>query len=329
MFSKLNLKWLAGIFAGLLLIAFFLTLHDKEGSTNRNRSFRNKLTDFDSAQVTSLIISPKSNKGQIILKKEGKIWTVSSNEKKYNADEPGIKNLIGSLISLKPMRVAAKDKTSWNEYEVSDSSSTRVQVFAGNKSLADVYIGKFTYQQPNNANPYVRQQGTLTSFIRVAGDNAVYALDGLLSLTFNRQASDFRNHSILNSDSKNWNKLTFTVPAGSFNLQKQNNKWLIDGMLADSAQVAKYLTSIEHLNNTNFIDMPATDKTAPDFMLNIEGINVPEPIKIRAFKSDTTNLYAISSSLNEGTYFSGKGSDLFRKIFIDKNNLVQHIPAKP
>jgi hypothetical protein len=324
MFSKLNLKWLAGIFAGLLLIVFFLTLHDKEGSTNRNRSFKSKLTDFDSAQVTSLIISPKSNKEQFILKKEGKIWTVSSNEKKYNADEPGIKNLIGSLISLNPMRVAAKDKTSWNEYEVSDSSSTRVQVFSGNKSLADIYIGKFTYQQPKNANPYVRQQGTLTSFIRVSGDNAVYALDGLLSLTFNRQASDFRNHSILNSDSKNWNKLTFTGPTGSFNLEKQNNEWMIDGMLADSAQVAKYLTSIEHLNNTNFIDLPATDKTTPDFMLNIEGINMPEPILIKAFKSDTTNLYAISSTLNEGTYFSGKTSDLFRKIFIDKNNLIQH-----
>lgn len=322
MFNKLNLKWMVGIFAVLLLIALILTIHDKKGLTNRNRSFKEKLTDFDSTQVTSLIIYPKSKKDPIVLSKEDKTWTVSSAGKKFSADESGVKNMIGSLFSLNPMRIAAKDKSSWNEYEVSDSNSSRVQVFVGKNVAADIYIGKFTYQQPKNANPYTRQQGTLTSYVRVDGDNSVYALDGLLSLSFNRQASDFRNHVLIYSDCKKWNKLSFSRPEGSYNLLKQNNKWMVDEILADSALVEKYLTSIEYLYNANYVDQPILENTTPDYTLNIEGINIPDPIKIKAFKSDTTNLYVLSSSLNKGTYFSGKQSGLFNKVFVDKNSLL-------
>lgn len=324
MFNKLNLKWMAGIFVVLLLIALVLTIHDKKGLTNRNRSFKEKLTDFDSTQVTSLIIYPKSKKDPIILNKEGKIWTVSSAGKKFNAEESGIKNMIASLVSLTPMRIAANDKSNWKEYEVTDSTSSRVQVFADKKIVADVYIGKFTYQQPKNANPYTRQQGTLTSYVRVAGDNAVYALEGLLSLSFNRQASDFRNNVVIYFDTKKWNRLSFTGPAESFNLIKQNNKWMVDGILADSVRVEKYLTTIGYLYSSNYVDQPTLENTTPEYTLDIEGVNTQNPIKIKAFKSDTTNMYLVTSSLNEGTYFSGKLSGLFDKIFVDKNSLLIH-----
>ncbi len=322
MFNKLNTKWLVGIFAGLLLIVLLVTLNDKKATLNRNRSFRSQLTDFDSARVTSVVIYPKSQKDQIVLKKDGRSWSVQEGNKKYSADESAVKNAIENLISMTAIRMASRDKSSWKEFEVTDSSSTRVQVLTGKKVVADLFIGKFTYQQPKNANQYqyMRQRGTLTSYVRIAGDDAVYALDGLLSMTFNRQASDFRNRVIIKSEAKDWNKLSFAIPGGSFNLIKQNEKWMIDGILADSASVAKYLNGIQNLSSVNYIDQPALDKTEPDYTLSIEGANLQNPIKIKAFRTDTANMYALTSSMNEGSYFSGKQSGLFTKIFVDKNS---------
>jgi hypothetical protein len=247
---------------------------------------------------------------------------------KFNADESAVKYMLDNLVSLKAIRLAARDKSEWKEYEVTDSASTRVQVMTGNKIVADLYIGKFTYQQPKNANQYSRQQGTLTSYVRVSGDNAVYALDGLLGMSFNRQASDFRNRVVIKSDYTIWNKLSFSNPGGSFNLIKQNEKWLVDGILADSAAVVKYLNSIQYLSNSNFIDHPVLEKTEPDYTLSIEGVNIQNSIKIKAFRTDTTNMYALTSSLNEGTYFSGKQSGLLTKIFVDRNSFFAPATSK-
>ena len=329
MFNKLNLKWLGGIFVVLLLIVCIIALHDSKGSINRNHSFKSKLVEIDSAKVTSLVIFPKSDKDQIVLSKDGKTWNVSENGNKFNADELSVKNMLGTLSSLTATRLASRNKSDWKEYEVTDSSATRVQVMTGRKIVADLYVGKFTYQQVQNANPYSRRpQGTLTSYLRVSGDDAVYALDGVLSMTFNRKASDFRNQMIIKSDKKIWDKLSFTIPGGSFSLVKHNEKWLVDGILADSTAVVKYLNAIEYIGNSNFIDHPVLDKTEPDYTLSIEGSNIQSPIKIKAFKTDTANRFAITSSTNEGSYFSGKQSDLFNKIFVDKNSFCIPVVTK-
>ncbi len=323
MFNELSLKWLIGIFVVLLIMVFFIVLHDSKGSITRNHSFKNKLADIDSAKVTSLVIYPKSNKQQIVLSKEGKIWKVSENDKKFNADESAIKNILGTLSSLTATRLASRNKSDWKEYEVTDSASTKVWVMAGKKLVADFYIGKFTYQQLKNAGQYGR--GSFTSYMRISGDDAVYALNGILSMTFNVKASDLRNRIVIRSDKKSWDKLSFKKPDGSFNLVKQNEKWLVDGILADSVAVAKYINAIEWLSNSNYIDHPIMEKSEPDYTLSIEGINIQSPIIIKAYKADTANGFAITSSLNEGNYFSGKQSDLLNKIFVDKNSFF--IPA--
>jgi len=98
---------------------------------------------------------------------------------------------------------------------------------------------------------------------------------------------------------------------------------MVDGLLVDSASVASYLGSIAWLNNSNFIDESLVQSTSPDYNLTIEGDNIPQPIKIKAFRADSANVYALASSLNEGSYFSAKASGLMDKIFVDKSKFFQ------
>ncbi len=325
MFSKLNTKVLIGVFAVLLLIALFAMLrNNSQSAVSRNRTFESELTDFDSTAVSKIILYPKNYAVSIELSKTDKKWFVKNEGSEYNADPGAIKSMLGSLIEMRATRIAANDKSQWEKYEVTDSLATRVQVYSGKKVVADVYIGKFSYQQPKNQNPYMQQQGKMTSYVRMENGKEVYAVNGFLAMTFNRQPNDFRNRSLINSSKDQWTRLSFTGPQEIFNLTKQGTSWMIDGLETDSTTTAKFLNSLNRLNSSDFIEPSTLVSDNPVYTLTIEGENIPAPIKIYAHEADTSNKFAISSSLNQGTYFSGGKSDLFDKVFPVKESFFEN-----
>lgn len=321
MFNKLNTKVLIGIFAVLLLFTLLAILRNKSQSTaSRDRTFKSELTDFDSSAVNKLIIYPKNKSESIELSKVDNNWLVSIGETKYNADPNAVKGMLGNLVDLRATRIAANNKSQWAKYEVTDSAATRVKAYAGKKVVSDIYIGKFSYQQPKNPNPYMQQQGKMTSYVRLEKDKEVYAVDGFLSMTFNRQPNDFRNRVLVKSLKDQWTKLNFTGPSEIFNLIKQGTSWMIDGLETDSATTVKFLNSLAGLYSSDFVEASVLVSEKPSYTLTIEGENMTAPIKVYAYKADTSNQYAISSSMNKGSYFSGGKSGLFEKTFPTKES---------
>ena len=325
MFNKIN-KWLIGTFAILLVITVvMIILNRSEGAASRNRSFNSNLTRIDTATVTRISITPRFGQKQIELFRKDQLWKVEVDDRIYNADPSAVKGMLLSLSSLRATRIAARDRDQWAAYELTDSAATHVIVNSGKKTVADIYLGKFSYQQPKNPNPYMyQQQGKMTSYIRVAEDKQVYAVDGMIALSFNREASDFRDRALIRSNKENWNRLTVRTPQNFYTLTKQDNKWMIDGLPADSASVETYLTSLAWLNSSDFIEGRLLAATSPSHSLSIEGDTMPIPIKIEAFPADSLNAYAIASSLNEGSYFSGSKNNLFGKIFRTRDEFMIH-----
>lgn len=322
MFRKLDPKWLLAIFIGLLIIVVAVTLFDKKATINRDHTFNSSITSIDTAKVSAITIFSKAKKEPIELTKSDNKWQIKIGNKQFGADENYLKNMVMTLGTLEATRVVAKGKEMWAEYEVTDSAATHVIVKESKKVTADIYIGKFTYKQPANANPYMQQRGTLTSYVRLAGEKEVYAVDGVLSMAFNRDPNDFRDHTIIKVEKDRLTKLTFVRPEGPFYLMKKDNQWMIDGIPADSVKVAEYLNSISLLSSSNYIDESLISSTNIDYQLTIEGENIPQPIYIKANKADTANIYAIISSLNTGNFFSGKESGLTDKIFVEKSRFL-------
>jgi len=328
MYKKLNIKSLIIIFAVLLILVILIFYID---SRKGERTFRSNIVDIDTSRVTSIIIYPKTIRQEPVeIQRKGYLWKIKSQQKLFNADENIVNNILKTLTELKPKRVAATDKSRWKEFEVTDSLATRVQLITGKKKGADIYFGKFSYQQPKNQMAYYyNQRGTITTYVRIADEKIVYVVEGYLGMTLNRELNDFRNKSILKSDRSNWTRLSFTYPAdSSFYLIKEGGKWLVNGLLADSGSVTDYFNSISRLTSSDFIDDQKPLYGGPDFTLNIEGDNFVKPIQVKAFKADTTNRYLITSSLNEGTFFSGQKSKLTEKIFIGKNRFLVPLEIK-
>ncbi|UCH13156.1 MAG: DUF4340 domain-containing protein [Bacteroidales bacterium] len=322
MYKKLNIKSLVIIFAVLLIIVIIVFYLD---SKKGERTFRSNIVDIDTSKVTSIIIYPKSNRQEPVeIIRKDYSWKIKSRQKLFNADENIVTNILKTMTELKPKRVAAADRSRWEEFEVTDSLATRVQLITGKKTGADIYFGKFSYQQPKNQMAYYyNQQGTINTFVRIARDKIVYVVEGYLGMTLNRGLNEFRNKSILRSNKSDWTRLSFTYPAdSSFYLVREGVNWMVDGLLADSASVASYFNSISWLTSSDFVDDQKPLHTEADFTLKIEGNNFVKPIQVKAFKADTANRYLITSSLNEGAFFSGAKSKLTEKIFVGKNEFL-------
>jgi len=324
MFNKINIRILAGIFAVLLILTVIITLVNSGGGTaSRKRSFKSEITEIDTAAVTRISIMPRNNRETVNLAKKNGQWYVAIGEEDYNADPSTVKSMLSTLASLRATRIASNSKDMWKNYEVNDSAATHVMVNEGKKVAADVYLGKFSYQQPKNQNPYMyQQQLKMTSYVRKAGDKKVYAVDGMIAMTFNRDPGDFRNRSLVRSDISKWNHLVFKSPDGVFELKKKEEDWMLDSTPADSATVSTYLSSIAWLNSSGFIDRRLVVSENPSYSLTIEGENMSSPIKLHAYPADTVNKYAVTSNLNEGSWFSGSENDLFGKVFRDKDSFM-------
>ncbi|MBN2215477.1 MAG: DUF4340 domain-containing protein [Bacteroidales bacterium] len=328
MYKKLNLKTLVVILVILIIAAMAVYLSD---SKRGERSFRAQMVDADTSKVTRIVIYPKAERDDVIeLMKEPDGWKVISGTNDYHADQGMVKNILTTLAELKPLRLAATEKPRWHEFDVTDSAATRVKLYTGKKLATHLYVGRFSYQPPKNQNPYnYGQQGTMSTFVRLADEKSVYAVEGFLAMSFGRGLSDFRNKVITRFNREDLSKLSFTYPAdSSFALIREGNRWTVDGLICDSASAATYINTLSMLSSSNFIDDQEPLKEKSDFILSIEGNNFVTPIVVKAFESDTTIGYLISSSLNKGAYFSGTDNDLANKIFVSKNRFFKQEETK-
>jgi len=312
------------ILAVLVVITAIVVLIDtKKG----DRSFRSQIVDVDTTKITSIVITPRSNpNSDIELTKKNEKWFVSKDNKEYIADNNVVKNIFNTLVSLKPIQVAARTKDKWKEFEVTDSTATIVKIYKGKKKVGTIYIGRFNYIQPKNVSPYAYyygQQGTMATYVRVSKDPLVYLVEGFLAMTFNRDVNDFRNKTVLRFNASDVNRITFSYPDSAFTMVKENNKWKIGDLYADSASVTNYLSTIAWLNSYSLVDtLKVSEK--PNMSVKFEGNNFAVPIEVKAFKVDDTNhVYLINSSLNPENYFSGKEANLKDKIFVEKSKFLK------
>ena len=320
MFNKISIRTLAAVFVVLLAIVLIGIF---SGNQKKSRSFKSDLAVFDTAQVSQIIVYPKSGGELITFKKRGNNWQVSEAGETCNADNDQVRNMLITVSELKAKRLAGKGKEYWDKYEVTDSLGTRVKLSGGKKALADVYVGKFSYTQPpQSANPYQRQQGTMTSFVRLNNDKDVYAVDGYLAIMFNRKIKDYRDSKVLKVPKNSIEQITINQPDGVITIVKNDSVWMVDGLMADSTAMEDYLSELSFVRSTDFLPEAMKPMGSATHQLRLEGGNGILLGEVDAFFVDSTNI-AIAGSINEGTWFDGTKAELFTRLFKPKASLLE------
>jgi hypothetical protein len=320
--KKLNNKTLIIIL--VVLVSIFAVVRIFRAPAQQS-NMPKELVTLDTAIITKLKLLPKGAGGDITFTRKEKQWTLSQHDKPFNMEPGTVKNLLGQLVKLVPQKMVTRKKEKWNDYQVGDST-TRVQVFANDDIVADIFIGRIGFNQ----NPAQMQQqqfgggggfGGAFTYVRLADDEAVYTVDGFLESSFNRSLDDFRDRTFIRLKKEDITKITFQYPDSAFVLDKNNSGWWIGSQQADSLKVNNYLNGLNFKNASSFADGFST--TAPATLnITIEKMGVTLAI-LQAWKREQD--WALQSSLQPGVYFSSEGSALLQTLFERKENLL---PAK-
>ena len=89
MFKKIK-PWVLMIVLIVLLVAYFLVKH----FSSNDRTFRDKVLDFDPAAVTEVLITVPGQPEKTHLKLEGQEWKVIIQDQAYRADTNNIKSML-------------------------------------------------------------------------------------------------------------------------------------------------------------------------------------------------------------------------------------------
>lgn len=314
MFKKFK-SWMLMIVLAVLMIIYLVVRYAGSGE----RTFREKVLSFDAATITEILIKdPKSKEGgPLDLKLNGDRWMVSNGGKEYSADSNVVKNILKQLSDLPTKRYAGKGPDAWKKYELTDSSATLVTLKASKQTAAEIYIGKFAYNQPKDQQMQAQgrqQQGDMTTYVRLADEKDVYAVDGFLKMGLGSNINTYRIRALAGVNQADITRITSEAPGNRKVLEKVDGNWLFNGTPTDSIMALKFRSTLARINGSKFVDQDIPPSN-PEYTVKIEGNNFT-PIQIDAYLvADTNVAYIITSSVNPGSYFNGKEGGLFKKIW--------------
>lgn len=309
-----GLKILISIFVVLAIILVITTIVD---SKKKRATFKSVLIDTDTTSISKIYIQSKTAPDGYELMKKDSAWYVSVENKEYPVEQRTMANILQQLDLVKTKRVAAKSKDKWSEYEVTDSLGTFVTIYENGTVVSNFVVGKFSFTQ--SQNPYQRQPD-VHSYIRLLDENEVYLVDGMLSMTFNRRAQDFRNPQIIGCNKASITKVSFNYQTdSSFVLVKENDAWMVNGTPADSLKTETFLNKLSNKSHRNYYNADLANKT-PDYSITVSG-NSMSDITIDAFVINE-NETAIVSSQNKGNVFSFSIAD-FKQLFVGSSEFIE------
>ncbi|MCF8227521.1 MAG: DUF4340 domain-containing protein [Bacteroidales bacterium] len=323
MFKKLNYKVLLIIL--VVLIGIYLI---SEYSGSGERTFKSEVVGIDTARITRITIENPGNP-KMVFSKTGPGWQMEAAGEKYPVQSSVIRGLLLPLAGMKSDGVAAIGEEKHGELQVNDSAAVHVVAEDDGKKLADLYIGRLSYQQPSAAvapkaqsMQQYQQQGKMITYVREAGDETVYGVEGFLRSTFGRKPDDFRDKTLVKLNQEDITKVEFDyTDKESFILQKQENDWYVNGQKADSASTVKYLRKLRSQRGREFADDYNTAGSIPISTLSIEGNNFM-PVVVKAYPADTIREYIITSTLNPDAKFAG-AKGVYTRLFEEKDYFLK------
>lgn len=316
MYRSVKTRHLVFVFLILLSIFGLVELRDK---LNSDRSLRALVMSVDTSKISGIVISSVHPAQTIDLSLHDSIWTINHNGQEYVADQRMVHNILWRLVNLKPEWLAATGKEQWNEFQVSDSLATRVVIKEKkSKKTKTLLIGKISYQAPQS--PY--EQGIVNSFVRLDGENKVYAVQGFLRMDFPADVNSYRLKNLVSRNAEQWTRFTFAYPAdSSFILERRQHQWFINNQQTDSVRMMYYLQDLAKLSGTHFADTLAGNKPAL-LSLTIEGNNM-QPVVLMAFTTADAADYLIHSSFNAQAWFTEDKNSLPSRIFKSKSYFLK------
>lgn len=303
-------KTLLIVFVALLILYGLNRLISGRGDSN----FNSELIKIDTAAVSTIhVLIKQPEEADITLKREGANWIVSNGQLSVKAQQTAVDELLAAISLVKTNQIAATSAGSWTEYGVDEEHGTLVEVFSDDKKLESFVVGRLSF------NP---QTQSALSYLRIEGENEVYAIDGFQAFAINKGFEGYRNQELL----KMKREMVVTnfrceLPDTTLHFSKAGGPWLLNGKTPlDSMEVENYLNVLRNLPGATFAD--DFDETRADKLqyarLTLEGNNIPEPFVVDCYRDTSRQRpYILHSTHNSDAWFDSDTTGAFKQLFLD------------
>jgi hypothetical protein len=313
MSNRFNNKTLLLIFAGLAVL-FILTRLTRTGQGEK--SMITELAVIDTSRISEISLYPVIETGQELrFTREGNLWRIGRGNNSAPANSQAVQSVLAEIRALEAQQLVSRDPNQWDEYQVTDSSGTRIVITEGSRVALDMIVGRFQYQPPpqGSYNTYGQNQVSGKTYVRLSGEDEVYAVDGFFALSVNQGFDRWRDNTLTRLNKNSLTRIHFDYPADSgYIAQKSASGWLVAGLPADSATMERYLNRISRTSFSQFADGFQPDGS-PDFQLTLEGDQMGSVV-VRAYAQADSSII-LQSSMNPETWFRTGDSDRIREIF--------------
>lgn len=285
----------------LLLGGFVLSRVFRSPSLERNLD--EHLLTLDTSKISAIHINPASERGEIKLVRADKRWEVQQHQSKARVEVSQVKNAMASLREIHPERVVTRKKEKWADYKV-DSTGTRVKVYTGTNDAVEFWVGKTT--------------GGATT-LRLEGDEDVYEVKESLDRNFNKRFDAWRDKTFLKVESEKISRITFKYPGdSSFVVERNNGKWNINNVAADSSKVTTYLNRFRSQTLSEFANY-FTSPESPEYLVTLSNDSATS-LTLRGWNTD--GKWVVTSSLQDDVYFSTTDNSLMNSLFAGKDSFL-------
>ncbi|MBC8412880.1 DUF4340 domain-containing protein [bacterium] len=302
------------------IIAVLLFYINSETNDKTNYALP-KLDEIAAADITMLTIKKADTEIKIWLKDDK--WVVG--KKEFPADKGLIDDMLKTINGLK-LNALASERKNYTAYQLDDKQKIIISVFAGDRLLRTVHIGKpvSSYGQ---------------TFVMIDDDHRVYHSQGNFRDSFDQSESYVRDKAVLTLSgeiaslklTRPDNTLTLKRASAPISIAAQDQagssapavssvqKWITaDGRNAVDDEVNRLARTIRELHCEIFIeDMAKTDFRDPIFTATITGANTHT---LTIFKKDGEQYPAISSDRDHPFYLNKWDAE---RIMVDFQILVK------
>ena len=232
---KKNIYVLVGIFAALIVVAYYLMNRPGESDVAAGNS--QFLLNIDSLAVDRIEIT--SANGKVALEKKGGEWFLIE-PVAYRANQSNVTALIHQAKNLAVKEIVSSNPDKRAIFQV-DSTGTIVKIFQNGLQHSAFVVGKPT-------------QSYSETYVRKAESNDVVVVAGALAFTFSKAAKDWRDKTVLAIPKENIKAISYQYAAESFSLALHDSIWMIGSAQPKAAEVNSLLSSLSNLQADDFVD---------------------------------------------------------------------------
>jgi hypothetical protein len=273
--------------------------------------FASDLIALDTASVTLLSLIPEGRaEEELLLKREGRTWIASQGNRSVQAPASGVAAVLAPLTRLGSRQIAGRGAKDWEVYGVGPGQGIRVRVFQGAKQAEDFLVGLQEWDP--DSLPF--------TYVRMWGDEAVFAAPGFLRDAFWPGFEAFRSKALLKLDAAKVRRLRWE-PAHLDSALVFS--WSDSGWIHPSGTVTpdldSFLLRIRALEGADFADVfdPVAQSGTLMGRIVFSGTDWERPVEVRYYRDTLgSQPFVFSTSSNPDNFFYSDSAGLFRALIL-------------